>query len=176
VNERTLAAETVFDGRLLKLDRLDVELPDGRRSVREIIRHPGAVGVVARLPDERYVFVRQFRKALDEELFEIVAGTLDPGEDPEACVRREVKEETGHDVTCCRRVGTVVPAPGYSDERLHIFRAELAPERGEQETDHDETIEVVYQTAEQVGSMIRRGEVSDAKTLAAWHLVSGGGT
>lgn len=172
MKETTVATETLFEGRLLRIERVDVALPDGRQSTREIVRHRGAVGVVARLSDGRYVFVRQFRKALDEELFEIVAGTLDPGESPDACVAREVREETGYTVSACESLGVICPAPGYSDERLYLFLVDLDPERGEQDTDHDEEIEVVYRTAEEVEAMIGNGEIRDAKTLAAWHLVS----
>ena len=79
MNEKTISSQRAFDGRLLKLDVLDVELDNGRRSRREVVRHPGAVAVWARTPDKRFVFVRQFRKAIESDLLEIVAGTRNTG-------------------------------------------------------------------------------------------------
>ena len=80
MNEKTLSARTVFDGRLLHVEVLDVELPSGVRSVREIVRHPGASVILPQRPDGQFLFVRQFRKPLERQLLEAVAGTLDPGE------------------------------------------------------------------------------------------------
>jgi ADP-ribose pyrophosphatase len=170
MHEKTIHAETAFEGKLVRLDVLDVELECGKRAVREIVKHPGATAILAQLPDERFVLVKQYRKAVESELLEVVAGILDPGEDPETCARRELKEETGYDAASLQSLGVIYPAPGYSEEVLHMFFAELAPERGPMRPDDDERLEVVWMSAETLESMIAAGEIRDGKTLAAWAL------
>jgi ADP-ribose pyrophosphatase len=170
MNERTLSSKTVFEGRLLKMEVVEVELESGVKSRREIVRHPGAVAVVAQLPDKRFVFVRQYRKAIESELLEIVAGGLERGEKPDNCARREIKEETGHEVAGLKKLCVVALAPGYSDERLHIYFARLKPTRGNPEPDSDEELDVVYLKAGEFETMIRKGKICDSKTLAGWLL------
>jgi ADP-ribose pyrophosphatase len=168
--ETTLSSTRVFAGRLLNIDLLEVEIEPGVRSRREIVRHPGAIAVIARLPDGRFAFVRQFRKAIERELLEIVAGGLEKNESPADCARREIMEETGHDTLAVVPLGTFYPAPGYTDEILHIFFAELSADSGAHAGDHDERIEVEYRTEAEFNALIDRGEIHDAKTLAAWTL------
>jgi ADP-ribose pyrophosphatase len=152
--ERTLSSAPGFSGRLLNVEVLEVELEPGVRARREIVRHPGAAAVVARTPDGRFLFVRQFRKPLERETLEIVAGGLEKGESPDECARREVKEESGHEVLSLERLGQMYPAPGYTDEILHLFFAELAAGRGDQGGDHDERIAVEYLTADEIESKL----------------------
>lgn len=170
MHEKTINCKTVFSGRLLKVDLLEVELESGIRSTREIVRHPGAVAVLARAPDGRLVFVRQFRKPLEAVTLEVVAGTLKPGEDPELCARREVHEETGYDVAAIQSLGIIVPAPGYTDERLYVYSAALRPSARAARPDEDEKLEVVRLSAAEFETRIARGEIIDAKTLSAWLL------
>lgn len=169
--EKTLAARTVFDGKLLRLEVLDVEVDPGLHSVREVVRHPGAVVVLPQLPDGRFVFVRQFRKPIEDYLFEAVAGTLDPGEEPVACAGRELEEETGYAAEELHSLGYMFPAAGYTDECLHAFFAQLSGERVDRQPDDDERIEVVTASASEVESLIASGEIADAKTLAIWTLL-----
>jgi ADP-ribose pyrophosphatase len=168
--ERTVASRPAFDGRLLKLDVVEVELPDGARATREVLRHPGAAVVLAELPDGRFVFVRQYRKAVEAAMLEAVAGTLEPGEDPDACAAREVAEETGFRVGALRKLGVVVPAPGYTSERLHVYHARLLAEAGEVSPDDDERLENVVVEAGRVLETLAGEFPGDAKTLAAWLL------
>jgi len=126
--------------------------------------------VLAQLPDERFVLVRQYRKAVELELLEAVAGTLDPGEDPDTCVHRELEEETGYRAASMEKLGVIYPAPGYSEEILHVYFAKLAPERGAMRPDDDERLEVELLTAEALEAMMDAGDMRDAKTLAAWAL------
>jgi ADP-ribose pyrophosphatase len=170
MKERTIRTERAFDGRLLKVDVVEVDLGSGRTGRRELIRHPGAIAVLARVPDGRYVFVRQFRKAVEADFLEVVAGTLDPGEDREACVARELREETGHQALEIVSLGSVVPTPGYCDEAIHVFYARADAEPGEQDPDEDEALDVVYLTGEEVEAVIRDGTLRDAKSLATWLL------
>lgn len=168
--ERTLGSTVAFDGRLLKLEVLDVEVEPGVTSVREVVRHRGAAVVLGRLPDGRFAFVKQYRKAIERELIEAVAGTLDPGENPDECASRELTEETGHRAESLEKIGILFPAPGYVDERLHLYYARLAPEAGATATDADERVEVVCLDGNQIDDMIASGEICDAKTVALWHL------
>ncbi|MFH1970041.1 MAG: NUDIX hydrolase [Verrucomicrobiota bacterium] len=177
MNEKTISSHPVFDGRLLKLDVLEVELDNGRRARREIVRHPGAVAIWARAPDGRFVFVRQFRKAVEQELLEIVAGTLEIGETPEACARREIREETGYAVKTLTPLGFIFTAPGFCTERITIFYAELAkngPDFGElsraADPDPDERLDVVLLDEAAWKVMMSHGTVQDAKTWAAWGM------
>jgi len=168
--ETTRRRQRVFSGRLLGLEVLDVQLEDGTLAVREIVRHPGASVVLGRLPDQSFVFVRQYRKPLEQEVLEAVAGGLEAGETPEACARREMLEETGHAVASLRKLGVIFPAPGYTDERLHVYYADLEAGQKAAAADDDERLDVVYIGADGVEDRIRSGEIGDAKTLAAWLL------
>lgn len=170
MHERTLQTRRVFDGRLLHIDIVDIELADGTRAVREIVRHPGAAVVLPRTADGRFVLVRQFRKPADAEILEAVAGTLDAGEDPASCARRELAEETGYHAASLEALGNAYPAPGYTDERLSFFFAEAHEEATTVSPDDDERIEVVHLTAEAIDRMVGAGEIQDAKTLAIWLL------
>ena len=168
--EKTLSSKTVFQGRLLKVEVVEVELDRGVRSRREIVRHPGAVAVVAQLPDKRFVFVRQYRKAVESSLLEIVAGCLERGENPDNCARREIKEETGYDVGSLKKLCVVALAPGYSSEKLHVYFARLKASRGIATPDEDERVDVVCLTASAFERMVRNGKIGDSKTLAGWLL------
>ncbi|MDD5706891.1 MAG: NUDIX hydrolase [Kiritimatiellae bacterium] len=168
--EKTLGSRTAFQGRALRLDVLDIELPDGRRSTREIVRHPGAVAVLARLPDGRFLFVRQYRKAIEQAFVEAVAGGLDPGEAPDEAAHRELREESGYDARRLLPLGSIVACPGYSEERLHLFYAELEERPGATAQDHDENVESLTLAPEAVEQAFLDGTITDAKTMACWLL------
>lgn len=171
--ERTLQSRAVFRGRLLGVEVLRVALGDGRTGRREIVHHPGAVAVLCRRPDGRFVMVRQYRKPVERVLLEVVAGCLHPGEPPARCARREVREETGYRVRRLRRLGLIYPTPGYCDERLHLFFAELEAAPAAQSLDEDERVAPVAIAAPQLERLIRGGRIRDAKTLAAWLMYKG---
>jgi len=170
MKEKTIHSKTAFTGKLLRLEVQEVELEDGTRSVREIVRHSGAAAVLAMLDEDRFLLVKQFRKAIEAYSTEIIAGTLDPGEDPETCARREVEEETGHRVARMERLGEVIPSPGYLDERITVFRAVVFPADTELSTDEDERVDPTEVTRAELIEMLKTGEITDAKTLAAWGL------
>jgi len=176
MHERTVKSESAFTGRLLNVEVLQVELETGHNSQREIVRHPGASVVLAQRTDGPFVFVRQFRKPIETCLLEIVAGTLAPGEDPAACARRELLEETGHEPLDMIYLGVVFPAPGYTDERLNTYFARVGMEQGPRDLDEDERIEVEYLEEADVDSLIAQGKIEDAKTLSAWMLYKARGT
>ena len=168
LTEKTLACERKYTGKIVSVDLLDIELPDGRRAKREVIRHGNAVAVLARRPDGRFVFVRQYRKAAEEALVEVIAGGLEAGEDPEEGARRETAEETGYDVTDIRFLTTIICTPGYCEERIHIYLAALSEKPHAQDQDPDENVYPVILTEQEVEDGIRNGTIFDAKTLSAW--------
>ncbi|MGQ9662554.1 MAG: NUDIX hydrolase [Kiritimatiellia bacterium] len=172
MKEKTLSATRVFQGRLLGLDLLEVMLEDGTSARREIVRHPGAVAVLAQHPDGRFIFVRQFRKAVEKPLIEVVAGTKAKGENPLRCARRELFEETGYRAAQMQSLGRIYLAPGYSDEQLWLFFARVGNKVSAPQPDDDEKLEVVFLRATIVEEMIRSGAICDAKTLAAWLLLN----
>lgn len=172
--EKTLVFRRKFSGHLIKLDVATVELAPGRRARREIVRHPGAVAVLGRRPDRRFVFVRQFRKAIEKRLLEIVAGTRAPGESAAACARREVREETGYAVAALKPLGSIYTAPGFCDERIDIFFADLKSSGHPPCPDPDEQLETVCLGAGQIRQMLATGKIKDAKTIAAWAMYCGG--
>ena len=167
--EKTISTKTVFKGRIMDVDVLEVELEDGRRSIREIVRHGVAVAIVPRLPDGRFVFIRQFRKAMERVCFEVVAGNCDPGEEPVVSAARELKEETGYVSQSLELLGPIFPSVGYCTERIDIFFAEVGAQ-GATSFDEDESIETILLTEAELDEMIRTNQIADAKTLAAWAL------
>lgn len=171
MSETTLESQWGFKGRLINVEVLTVELADGLRARREIVRHRGAVVVLARRPDGCFLLVRQFRKAVERNLLEVVAGTRDGQEDWSDCAARELAEETGYAAATLTPMGELVPAPGYTDEILHVYLAATAsaPAAGAM-PDVDERIEVVPMRAEAIDEAMARGEITDAKTLATWML------
>ena len=133
LTEKTLNTERKYTGKIISVDLLDIELPDGRKAKREVIRHGNAVAILARRPDGKFVFVKQYRKAAEEALIEVIAGGLEAGEDPIEGAKRETAEETGYDVTSIKVLTTIICTPGYCEERIHIYFAELS------ETAHGQT-------------------------------------
>lgn len=167
--EKTISRKTVYEGRIIGVDVLEVELENGQRSVREIVRHGVAVAIVPRLSDGRVVFIRQFRKAMERICFEVVAGNCDAGEGEAATAIRELREETGCIAESVELLGPVFPSVGYSTERIDVFFAEVTG-HGETGFDEDERIETIILTEAEMDEKIRNNEIADAKTLAAWML------
>ncbi len=171
LHEYTLDSEPVFDGALLKVWRDRVELPDGSHSVREYIRHPGAVVVVALEESGALVFERQFRYPLQRAFLELPAGKIDAGEDILACAQRELREETGFAAAHWEYVGVMHPCIGYSDERIEVFFAH-GLSQVERALDAGEFLEVLSLHADEVERAIRGGRITDAKTITAYYLAS----
>ncbi len=155
---------------LLKAAKFDVarlrfEGPDGKEIVRDLVEHPGAAVILPQLDDGRIVLIRNLRRTVGKILWELPAGTLDPGESPEVCAARELEEETGY------RAGTLAPltaffaSPGILNERMHGFLAtDLVPTA--QNLDQDEEIQVFPIPQWQVRDMLKDGHIEDAKTIA----------
>ncbi len=141
----------------------------GRTYEKEVVRHPGAVVILALTKNGNVVLEKQYRPALDGWIYELPAGTLEPGEEPEACAVRELAEETGYIARRVVSLGAFYSSPGYSDEKLYAFLAEN-PERGERKPEDYEIIEVLEIPLKEFEEMIKRGEIVDAKTLATYTL------
>lgn len=170
--ETELTSESVFDGVLLHVRRDTVGLPNQQQSIREYIRHPGAVAIVARLENGELLLERQFRYPLRQVFIEIPAGKIDPGEEPLATAQRELREETGYIALEWRHLGTMHPCIGYSDERIEVFEARGLSIQGEKQLDHNEFLDVFSLPIEEVKAMIRRGELTDAKTITALSMAA----
>lgn len=167
--EKTLSRKLIHQGRILAFEELTVELDNGRTAHREIVHHGGATAILVRRTDGLFVLVRQFRKAVEQVLLEAVAGGLEPGESPEECARREVREETGYLVVRMESLGRIFLSPGYCDEALHLFYAETDNTPADPDPDEDEKVEVVFfNTAQLDAALAPGGEIEDAKTLALW--------
>ena len=166
--ESRVNTERKYTGKIISVDLLDIELPDGRKTKREVIRHGNAVAILARRPDGKFVFVKQYRKAAEEALIEVIAGGLEAGEDPIEGAKRETAEETGYDVTSIKFLTTIICTPGYCEERIHIYFAELSETAHGQDQDPDENVYPVILSEAEVEDGIRNGTIFDAKTLAAW--------
>ena len=166
--EKTVASQRMYTGKIINVDLLDIELPDGRRTKREVVRHGNAVAILARRPDGRFVFVKQYRKAAEEALIEVIAGGLESGEDPVEGARRETAEETGYEVISIRLLTTIICTPGYCEERIHLYFAEISEKPHAQDQDPDENVFPVVLSREEVEEGIRSGTIFDSKTLSAW--------
>ncbi len=166
LDEKFVASEEVFHGRLLKVRRDQVVLPNGVETTRELIRHPGALAIVPVLEDGSIVFVKQYRYPVGTVLYEIPAGKLEPGEDPAACAPRELSEETGYDADRLDYLTSIVTTPGFTDEVIHLYKA-TGLTMHSQHPDADEFINVVRFTPAQVRQLILDHSIYDSKTLAA---------
>jgi ADP-ribose pyrophosphatase len=170
LTEKTLSVRRAFEGRALTIDVAEIELPDGRRSTREIVRHRGAAVVLGQRPDGAYVLVRQYRRAIERTLLEMIAGCIEEGESPEAGARREMEEESGYRVESLEKVGVIVPCPGYSEERMHLYYARISQQPLAQRPDFDENVEAVVMTAAEIDAALDSGELVDGKSIALWLL------
>ncbi len=163
---RRLATERVYEGRLLKIDRDRVLLPNGRETTLEMVRHPGASAIVPFISPDEILLVRQFRYATDGFILEIPAGTLNPGEDPETCARREVAEESGFRAGRIDRLASIYTTPGFTDEVIHLWAAYDLTQVG-QNLDHDEVMSVERLPLAKAIEMIGSGDIVDSKTICA---------
>lgn len=167
--EKTISTQTIYEGKVVKLVVDDVLLPDGQKSKREIVKHAGAVAVIAITKEEKLVLVRQYRKALGKTMLEIPAGKLEPGEKPIDCALRELEEETGYRAKTLKPLYSFYTSPGFANEIIHLFQAE-GLQKGETHLDQDEFIELVEYSLEACFQAIEAEEICDAKTILAVHL------
>ena len=164
LHERILSEEPAWRGRILDVRKLEVELPNGRRTGRDVVRHPGASAVVALTHSGKIVLVRQYRTALDRVTVEIPAGKLDPGENPVECARRELHEETGFRPGRIRYLTTIASTCGFCDELIHIYMATDLTFDGA-DPDDDEFVNVDMVPLSELIDAVLDGKIEDAKTV-----------
>ena len=151
------------------------KLPDGRVVNRDVLRHPGASAILPILPDGRIILIEQHRAALGHNLLEIPAGLIEEGEKPIECARREIREETGFEAGELIPLREILPATGFSDEKMYIFLAEQLKFVG-QDTDEDEWVKVHAVSPRAAKELLENGEIIDGKTVVAllhWFGISG---
>ena len=160
MSEETIKSKQLYKGKVVQL-RLDtVSLPNGRTKMREILVHPGAAAIVPAL-NGKILLVEQSRTAVGRKTLEIPAGTLEEGESPEDCAKRELIEETGFQASQWDKLTAYYPSPGYSSEVIHIFKA-----RGlEEVSDTEAELPLHYLDLKEVQARIRAGEIMDSKTI-----------
>lgn len=165
--QERLSHERVFDGRVFDVDRDRVRMRNGREVTIDVVRHPKSVILLPVPEPGRIVLIRQYRYAVNRWLWELPAGSVDKGEEPEAAARRECHEEIGLVPETVVRLGSMFPTPGYCDEEMLFFRLSgLAEPAHAAEADEDEDIEPQTFTIGEARDMVRRGEIVDMKTVA----------
>ena len=163
--ETTIKETVIYNGNYLSLINVDVELPDGNLSNRDIIKHPGACAIIPFLNDNEVILVEQFRKPLEKTLLEIPAGKLNKNETPITCAHRELDEETGYKAKAMIYLGKIATAPGFCDEIIHLFKATNLYE-GKKSCDEDEFTDIKKFTLDEIKLMIKKGEIIDTKTIS----------
>ena len=170
--EKKISSENVFDGVLLHVRKDEVELPNGHKSVREWIKHPGASSVIPLLPDNQIILVKQFRYPVGQVTLEVPAGKLDKvDEDPIVCAERELSEETGYTAGKIWKLTTIATTVGFSNEFIHLYAAkDLKP--GKQHPDDDEFINAVKIPLTAALQLVESGKIIDAKSIISILLLA----
>ena len=167
--EKTLTSDVVYDGKIITVFKDEVELSTGKTSFREVVEHSGGVVIFALCKKdgvEKVLMVKQFRYPLKHAFLELPAGKLEKGEDPFEAAKRELKEETGYIAEKWQDLGYVFTSPGYSDEKLYLYKAEDLEFVGECPDEGEILIEYEY-TIDEIKKMIKNNEITDAKTICA---------
>ena len=165
----TPSRRVIHSGRIGTFGLETVSLPNGRTVELEVLRHPGAAAVVPVHADGSVTLIRQYRHAAGGMIWEVAAGKLEPGEDPMACARRELEEETGLSAGTLRHLTTIHTTPGFTDEVIHLYAATNLV-KGPARPEADEVLEVHHVPAAEALAMIRRGEITDGKSIVALFL------
>jgi ADP-ribose pyrophosphatase len=166
MKEIAFEEKRIFTGNLLNLNADRVVLTSGIKTFREVISHPGAVAALPFLNSSKIILVRQYRYAVGDFILEIPAGTIEKGETPEHCITRELQEEINYKPGKLEKLGWVYLTPGYSNEKIHLFKAtdlKVCSKKAEE----DENIEIVTMKIEETLSKIHSGEIKDGKTVIA---------
>jgi len=163
---KTLERRQIFKGKVVDLSVDRIELPDGRTTELEVIRHPGATAMVPLTADGEVLLVRQYRYATGGWLLEVPAGKLDPGEPPDKCAARELEEEVGHRPTELIELGWIWTTPGFTDEKIWLYLAR-GLEPGAQDLQSDEVLTVESVPFNEAIEKVHRGEICDGKSVCA---------
>ncbi|ENL6235115.1 NUDIX hydrolase [Staphylococcus pseudintermedius] len=169
--EKTISKESIYKGKIIEVEKHKVSLPNNETAYREVVKHNGAVAICALTPDQQVILVKQYRKALEQELLEIPAGKLEPGEDRESAAMRELEEETGYKAKKLTLIGQVYGTPGFSNEKISVYFADNLVE-GKVNLDEDEFVEKVLYSLDDVKKAVEARTIEDAKTFIAFqHLL-----
>lgn len=176
-NVRVLSSKSLYKGRVLHLKVDHVIEPGGVKATREVVEHRGSVVIIPRLSNGRILLVRQFRYAARKHLWELVAGTMEPGESVIRAARRELLEETGFRARSVKRILSFYSSPGFLTEQMHLVEASDLS-RAAAEPEADERIEVGEFTRSQIDKLLREKKIVDGKTLtgllwARWNRETG---
>lgn len=163
VEEQTISSDKIYTGRVISLRVDTVEVPQKGYKKREIVEHPGAVGIVALTDDNKIVLVKQFRKPIEKVIWEIPAGKLEIGESPKECAIRELKEETGYTAKDIKLIHKFFTSSGFSNQKIYIFLATNLI-KGEPNFDDDEFIDKYEIDINEAQNMVIKNEIEDAKT------------
>lgn len=163
--EVTVSSQKIYDGKVIKLQVDEVKLPDGKLGRREIVKHPGAVAVLA-IVDDKMLVVEQYRKAMERSLVEIPAGKLEAGERLEEAAARELEEETGWRCQQLEPICSFYTSPGFADEIVHLFFAR-GLKRSKAALDDDEFLDAFCLSLDEARACIQNGRIRDAKTITA---------
>ncbi|MBM7549688.1 NUDIX hydrolase [Peptoniphilus gorbachii] len=163
--ERTMKSTKIFDGKVLQLRVDTVEMEGQKYTKREIVERQPAVGIVALTEDDEIILIKQYRKAIDKEIYEIPAGMVDFGEEPQKAALRELKEETGYDAEKSEYLLETYSSPGFTNEKLFIFHAEGLT-AGNQNLDEFEHLSVEKLKFDEALKLVNLGEITDSKSVA----------
>ena len=166
--EATIKSEVVYEGKILNLTKDEVLCPNGEKSLREVVTHHGGVGILIKV-DDKFIIERQYRYALDEELYELPAGKLEKGEIPLEAAKRECLEETGYRPLNMIHLGDMCPTCGYSTEIIHFYYCDKHVKET-RHLDSDEIIDLMYLSMEEIEQMIKDNKIIDSKILAVLTL------
>ncbi|MEG0856028.1 MAG: NUDIX hydrolase [Terrisporobacter sp.] len=162
--ETTVSSDLIYTGKTIQLRVDTVEVPNKGYQKREIIEHKGAVGILAITEDKKVVLVKQYRKAVEQVLYELPAGKIEIGETPLDCAKRELKEETGYTVDSLKLIHKYYATPGFSNQQVFIYLAKgLTP--GESHLEEDEFLEVYEIDLAEAYKMVYENEICDSKTV-----------
>ena len=163
--EKTLSKKLIYSGNYLKISNIKVELPNGKVTTRDIINHPGACAIIPFIDNDTILLIEQFRKPLNKTILEIPAGKLNTNECILDCAHRELEEETGYKAKEMTYLGSIATVPGFCDEIIHLFKATNLS-MGSKCCDEDEFTEVKFLNLNDVKSMVKSGQIIDAKTIS----------
>ena len=162
--EKTVQSKEIYNGRIIRVRVDQVELPSGLNSQLEIVEHSGGIAIIAVTPEGQLLMVEQYRKPVEQVLLELPAGKLESGEEPRVCARRELSEETGYQAGKLDYLFSFYTSPGFSNELLHLFRADDLQEV-EAVPDQDELLKVVRLNKDEIIPLLQAGKIRDGKTI-----------
>ena len=166
--ERTIHSEQIYKGHVVSLKKDTVLCPNGEQSIREIVTHRGGVAILIKV-DDKFIIEKQYRYALDQEIYELPAGKLEEGEVPIEAAKRECLEETGYKPLEMIHLGDMSPTCGYSSEIIHFYYCPKSI-KAERHLDSDEVIDIMYMSLEEIEALIKEDKIVDSKILAVLAL------